>query len=451
MIIRELSAAEQALFTDYVRKLKDASIPYVLLRNYIGFPATIGHDLDLFIPRRDLAKADRIFRELLAARGGRVVIVHTRGYFTDIRFCVDDHPRRALHLDLYHGSFTWHGLPYLSEHELLHNARAYEEHPIPRPAHEALNIFLGSLLWGGFYKARYQPRIAELLSDPQEKAVLTTCLSEAFGNAGTPPFDPCQPEIPAPSVARDYAKKLRRSFKTKALLLAPFRTLFLLSRHWLAEAATYLRPKGLHIAIYGPDGAGKSTVMEGLTARIRELFGEHHTHHWRPGTLPDLGLLLRQRAASQTPVADPHSKAPHSLPAALFRLAYYWLDYWLGWLPRIYKCRAKVHLVLFDRYAHDWWCDPRRYRFALPQWLLRLAARTVPQPDFTFVLLADAATLVARKNEISAENIEGLLARYRTLAESGPRHFGINAALPINEVLDQIERPIIEFLIARER
>jgi hypothetical protein len=214
--VRELTDAEQALFVDYTDKLREIGIPYVLLRNYIGFPATIGNDLDLFIRRRDLAVAEATFRELLAARGGRVVIVHTRGYFQDIRFCVDEHPRRALHLDLYHGSFTWHGLYYLGEEELLGSTHRYKEHPVPRPAHEALNIFIGSIIWGGFFKPRYLPRIAELLSDPQEKAVFRACLDHTFGAAGTPAFDPCSPEVPDPAVVRSYAKRLRRAIKAKS-------------------------------------------------------------------------------------------------------------------------------------------------------------------------------------------------------------------------------------------
>ena len=448
---RELSNAEQALFVAYVNKLREAGITYVLLRNYIGFPATIGHDLDVFIRRRELAKADSIFRELLATSGGRIVIVHQRDYFTDIRFCVDDHPRRALHLDLYHGSFTWHSLHYLGEEELLANTRTYEGHAIPRPAHEALNIFLASILWGGFFKTRYQPRIAALLSEPEEKSVFYACLARTFGAVGVPPFDPCSPDFPTSSVVKAYAKRLRRAFKWRSFCRRPLQTIACLARHWRTEFSHVLRPKGLFIAILGPDGAGKSTVLDGLVSRIRELFGELQRHHWRPGILPEIGVLLGKRTAEKKPVTDPHGKPPHSLPAAFFRLAYYWLDYWLGWLPRLRKRRAQVHLVLFDRYADDWWCDPRRYRFALPQWLLRLAARTVPQPDFTFVLLADATTIATRKAELPAENLQPILDRYRVLAESGPRHFGVNASQSPEAVLDQIEKPIIEFLLAREK
>ena len=450
MAERILTLREQQLFVDYLTALQAAPIRYVLLRNYEGFPASVGHDLDLFIPRADVHRAAAIFRDLLAQAGGCAIVVHERDYFTDVRFTVDSPVSAALHLDLFHGSFTWHGLPYLTEQRLLAQASSHGGHPIPRPAHEALNLLFGSILWGGFFKTRYQPRIAELLATPGEREEFDRCVRDAFGATGAPPFDPCSPEHPAKTFVRDYARKLRRAFKLQSLRRAPFTALALLARYWSVEIKAMLHPLGLHLAILGPDGAGKSTLIAGIIARVGELFGERHLHHWRPSVLPDVGVLMGNRETSTMPVVDPHGKLPHPAPVALLRVAYYWLDYWLGWLPLILRRKAQVHLVIFDRYADDIWCDPRRYRFALPQALLRTVAWLTPRPDFTFVLLADAALLAQRKGEIPSDAVAEITARYRTLAARGGRCIALDAAEPVETLLDRIETVIVEYLRQRE-
>src|SRR5487761_2477320 len=51
----------------------------------------------------------------------------------------------------------------------LAGARPFKQFQAPRPAHEALNLFLTSLLWGSFFKARYGETIRVLLEPPGER------------------------------------------------------------------------------------------------------------------------------------------------------------------------------------------------------------------------------------------------------------------------------------------
>ena len=324
---RLLTEKEQRLFTEYLGALSSAGIPFVLLRNYEEFPSRIGHDLDLFIPRADCARSSEIFRSLLSAAGGKVLIVNERDYFLDIRFVLDAPVADAIHLDLFHGSFTWHSLHYLSEAELLDRRGAYRGLPVPRPAHEAFNLVFGSILWGGFFKARYRPRIETLLHDDKERLEFDACVLRAFGAAGKLPFDLLAETDPAENTIGKYAKKLRRALKWECFKRAPLGTVKLLLRHWKVELTSLLRPKGYHLAFLGPDGAGKSTVIDGVLKQIGELFGERYIYHWRPQLLPDVGVLLGKRKASIEPETSPHGKSQLSVAWALVRLAWYWLDY----------------------------------------------------------------------------------------------------------------------------
>jgi len=448
---RRLSAQEREFFTRYLASLKAAGIPALLLRNYDEFPEAIGNDLDLFVPRSELSRATGLFTDLLAGMGGELLMQNRREYVLDLRFVFEGGVSQALHLDLYHGAFTWHGQPYLLPEKLLAGAI---EHPsgftVPRPAHEALNMVFASLLWGGFFKARYQPRIEELLAVPLEREEYDRCLAEAFGATTRLGFDPCAPTPPAPELARQAAEKMRRALKRTASQYDRLATLGRSARYWLAEIRTVLRPRGLHVAILGPDGSGKSTAIKSLEATFSRIFVDTHLHHWRPSVLPEVGVLLRKRAPRTGTVEKPHEQPPHSPAVSLLRLLYYLADYWLGYGPHILKRKAQSHLVIFDRYAADMWCDPRRYRLKLPTFAIRLLSWFTPRPDFTFVLLADAPTLAQRKGELPDEALETLLDNYRVLANSGPRCIAIDACRSAAEVTEQMEQVLRAFLLHRE-
>jgi thymidylate kinase len=273
------------------------------------------------------------------------------------------------------------------------------------------------------------------------------CIDHAFGARGKIFFDPASPDLPKKKDVVAYAKRARRGLGIQSLKRAPFAAMGRCLRHWWVEIARVFHPVGLHLVVLGPDGVGKSTVLRGIRERLDGLFVDTHEHHWRPSVLPDIGVATKQRAATSGPVSEPHAKPPHAWPLALARLAYYWLDYWLGWPTRILRRRAQKHLVLFDRYADDMALDPRRYRFGLPRWLLRLAAATTPRPNNTFVLLADAATLAARKGEVSGEEAEALVARYTVFAKGSRRRIAVDNSRPLPEVLDEIEGVVVRHLM----
>ena len=435
---RLLSPAERDLFAKFFAKLEVAGIIAILLRNYEKFPASMGHDLDVFFRREDLAGAVEIFRGALRAAGGEVLHVHERDYVFAVWFRAARGEPLAIHLDFYHGAFTWRGLPYISEDELVAASRSFGKFKTPRPAHEALNLFLTSILWGGFFKLRYRERIRLLLQSPEESVEFFRLLERKFGASSRPPFDFASEQEPEGRQVRDYAVGLRRSLRARSLLRRPFIAIFCQARFWLKEFATVISPPGICIAILGPDGSGKSTVIQAVKERIEYYFGEIEDGHWRPHFLGDIGVLLGKREKTSGPVTSPHGRAPHSMAVSAIRFFYYWLDYWLGHPSRVWKFRAKNHLVIFDRYAQDMWCDPKRYRLGLPRGLMKFFCQLTPQPGLTFVLLADAEIIHQRKAEVPLETVRELLQYYTEASKQGANVHAVDCSRPVNEVADEI-------------
>lgn len=195
----------------------------------------------------------------------------------------------------------------------------------------------------------------------------------------------------------------------------------------------WFQPPGLWVAVLGPDGSGKSSVIERYVTEIEPFFGGSAFFHLRPH-------LLGSTAAGRSPNTDPHGQIPRGTFLSSIKAVYLWADYVFGFLLRIYPRLADSKLVIFDRYYHDLLVDPRRFRYGGPRWLVRLIGRLIPLPDLMLILDAPAAVLQSRKQEVSAAESGRQSAAYRAVALSAAvrgRAILIDASLPLDEVVHE--------------
>jgi len=199
-----------------------------------------------------------------------------------------------------------------------------------------------------------------------------------------------------------------------------------------------LRPTGGWIAFMGPDGCGKSSVIQAITAEFAPAFSGVNPFHMTP-------KLLRKGNPALRDVTAPHGQPPRGLAASIAKVFYYIADYALGYLLRIRPAMLRTRLVVFDRYFYDLLVDNKRVRYGGPTWLLRFAARLIPRPELVLLLDASPEVLWSRKQEVPFEEVVRQQMSFRKLIEQLPSAVVINASQPLPGVIHDTAAAIVSF------
>ena len=159
---------------------------------------------------------------------------------------------------------------------------------------------------------------------------------------------------------------------------------------------------GCFIAVEGADGVGKSTVLRLL---LPQLLADGKTSgvlffHWKP-----VKANLNEGGIPETVAQDPRGSTPRNAVSSFIYLGYHWLSFLFGYLKYVAPALRAGKLVIADRYTYDVMLDPRRFRLNVPKWMLRVFVQTLPQPDVVLALVAEPETIVARKHELTVDEI----------------------------------------------
>jgi thymidylate kinase len=201
-----------------------------------------------------------------------------------------------------------------------------------------------------------------------------------------------------------------------------------------------LQPTGLVVAVLGPDGSGKTTVIEHLERELAPAFRQVKRFHLRPH--------FGQQGCGVA-VTEPHASPPRNCIGSFAKMVLFTLDYWSGYLRIIYPEKARSTLIIFDRHFYDMLVDPKRYRLAASFWIAKLFVKLVPKPDIWLVLDAPAALLVSRKGELNIESATTLRNAYVALAQGLSNAHLVNTGGTLEQTYENALLPVLTLLHQR--
>ena len=424
-------AREESAATDFFKlffgALDRRGIPYAVLHAYEELPALVSSDVDFAVRACDLAAV----RPILIQTAGELGWVHAKTIRHEVcgfQFvAIDPHNvRQFLQLDVC-PHFMRDAHFFLSDEELLEGRRMHNGFYIPSPPSEFAYILAKTLA----KKKRLSdclPRLRELWEQEPERCakLLAQLLGEAFSS-----FDKLEQAVGnAGALARSMRARHPRKAKMQML-------------EWGRIFQRMLKPCGLHLAVLGPDGVGKSTLLQHLGVLKLSLFRSLKLWHFRPGFF--------EGKAQNPSVEQPHGRAARGTLASWLKVLYYALDHWCGYLFEQLPGLMKNDCVIFDRNFDDLLIDPVRYRIRNSRWLVLLLRRLLPRPDLTLILDARPEVVHQRKPELSMEEIARQRAVMQSLAKAGKCYKMISAEQTAEKVAAEVCHSIAVFLAARER
>lgn len=196
---------------------------------------------------------------------------------------------------------------------------------------------------------------------------------------------------------------------------------------------------GFTICFLGPDGSGKSTIIEKLVKK-QLPFRSHNYFHLKP--------FPSKIGKPSVPVENPHKFPPYSVTKSYVKLVYFIFQYNFGWLKNIFLLKRKSSLIIFDRYYDDLLVDSKRYRFGGNIKIAERARSFIPKPELYIILSAEAETIYKRKQEVPFKELNNQITRYRKLGDKS-NYFNVEVNRSPDEIVNEVVSLIMKKLNGR--
>jgi thymidylate kinase len=406
--------------------LLNADARYAVLRNYDTLPQKSGRDIDLIIQEEDFRKIEKKIVSIADKAGFRLLTLDERQYMCYMAFAaIDNGEVEIVSLDfLFHIHLRQWTL--FSTEDILatrmNNGKVYHL----RPDYQFITKYVYNRLCDEPLAEKYENLRRTALSDYKKE--IEDALRISFGN------EVSSYEVFESLRGAQLLSLLRQKRKKDSLMDYAQSQV----QYFIHQSRRFLCTPGMSIGFTGPDGVGKTTVIDQISTYLTQTSSVTLFHH-RPGLFGNLSNVAQKSGLTHKVDDDysrPHRGKKTGSVSSLLRLLYYASDYILG-----YQLKVRMHLfsagfVIFDRYYTDVICDARRSRIYLsPKFLYHFGKVFIPSLDYNILLTASTDTILGRKKELDKAGIEDINAKIDYLADKKDYYKVLNESTPQEAII----------------
>jgi thymidylate kinase len=437
-IVPEITAPRSAgaLLSRVFALLDRVGVPFAVLHGYETYPYEVSGDVDMIVEPRWLAQLPELLSAHRDELGAELVQQIDAG--AQLLVLAAQWPEQPPVLLQLHtcSAYEMAGRTFYSAEEILASRVKRGSFSIPSPHIEFCCVLLNKLAKEKLSEA-HQDRLTALWK--QDEAGCESAVRQWLDHREVRLIDAAiasgdwrAVQFELPTLARLATSRGRRVGLAES------------ARRLSSRIARWIRPnRGLHVVFLGPDGAGKSTIIERVEHDLHDAFLHHAYLTFAPGLIPG-------KFAAPKP-GGPHSLPPRSLPASLAKAGWWLVCYTAGYLATVHPTRARGGLVINHRYLVDAIVDRKRYRYSGPVELLRAIWRIAPKPDVIILLDAAPEVIHARKKEVALEDIIAQRDGYKAIVGSLDYAYLISTDQSIDSAVAQVEGVLLDFCADRLR
>ena len=248
-----------AEFQTQLFQLLNKSVDYVVLRNFEGLPQTNdSRDIDIAVSRGDYALLKHQLLMLIEKLGWKIVTyLYSDRLITWVVGYIDgNHTTELIQLDFFFNTSVF-GIELMSINELLNNRQFNGDVYYPAIEIQFLDKYLYDRAVGAPYPKKYQA----VKEAAQDSPVVRAKLRQLFG-VGT--VEECDKTSGRKLLGRAIGWNLRHR---------PFGLVSGITRFLQTFTGNYLMSRtGFSVGFTGPDGSGKTTVIDRTIERLGDVF-----------------------------------------------------------------------------------------------------------------------------------------------------------------------------------
>lgn len=395
------SLFKRRFIDELFRRFNQDLLPYAILRNYENLPYYSGDDIDIFLGEEDLYDfCNNYLSRVLTEFGWDYRIKYKdKKFISVVCFCFYDNVIEVLQLDFFN-KFSWRGVEYIDLEFLQSTVRSHRHYKVVSVGTELAITSVKELMGYGNLRKKHLTRLKENFGIHKQEFLNSfplkyqSNLDRLYSDWLLFKDDHYQSHVRSRLIAQFVKENFIKHFVFCVCACFRFSSRFFRQRNM--------------IVFLGPDGSGKSTLIDNLYTSFARFFPDNIVrYHRRYGFLPE--LRTNRGLASMKGVVKPgqyNNKVRRSLISRLaswFIVGYSTLDYFLGNFL-VEKNRLRGSLILYDRYYYDNFMQPSSRDLIFP--FRKFLCFFVAKPTVIVHLKASGESIHARKKDLSAVEID---------------------------------------------